>query len=133
MTKRAILERSEELIDLAYQTALEGNLDLSRKYVKLALAYSSKARIKLPVSYKRRFCRVCLTPLVPGLTERRRIRSKILIRTCLVCGWIRRYDTRDAKKLKGIGGGRRGKDREERVHSRDERGDKQALKGSQSR
>ncbi|MCY0861743.1 MULTISPECIES: ribonuclease P protein component 4 [Metallosphaera] len=115
-----------KLIDMAVSEAFEGNLDLSREYVKLAVQYTSKARVKLPLKFKRKYCRKCLTPLIPGVTERRRVRSKILIRTCLVCGWIRRYDTRNKEKLEGRNRRRgRNKDRKKGTHGGSQGGNKE--------
>ncbi|WP_373279935.1 ribonuclease P protein component 4 [Metallosphaera hakonensis] len=108
-----------KLIEMAMELAKRGDMDLSREYVNLALQYASKARVKIPLRYKRTFCRKCHTPLIPGITERRRIRSKILIRVCLTCGWIRRYDTRNPTRLKGSKIGRsRHKDREDGINRR---------------
>ncbi|EHP70778.1 RNase P subunit RPR2 [Metallosphaera yellowstonensis MK1] len=115
MNRRAVLRRSMELIDRAVRLANEGDLYLARAYVKLAVEYSRKAQVKLPRKYKGMFCRRCFVPLIPGITERRRIKSKILVRTCLLCGWVRRYDTKNVEKLRrsSISGGG-GEDREER-------------------
>ncbi|AAK42395.1 ribonuclease P [Saccharolobus solfataricus] len=89
--KNQIKKRIIELIELAYNTAKSGNLELAREYVKLAEMYSRKGKVEIPLKYKRMFCRKCYTPLIIGVTERRRMRSKILIRTCLICNWQRRY------------------------------------------
>ncbi|MEM0174258.1 MAG: ribonuclease P protein component 4 [Sulfolobaceae archaeon] len=91
------LKRIEKLILQAEELARSGELELSREYIKLALVYSSKTHVKIPLKLKRKFCRKCKTPLIPGLTERRRIRGKVLIRTCICCGWIRRYVLRRYK------------------------------------
>jgi len=88
------LKRIEKLILQAKELARKGDYELSRKYIELALTYSSKTKVKIPLHLKRQFCRRCKIPLIVGVTERRRIRGKILIRTCIVCGWIRRYDLR---------------------------------------
>ncbi|BDC18326.1 ribonuclease P protein component 4 [Acidianus sp. HS-5] len=100
MNKKALKKRALRLIDDAVKLAEEGNLELARKYVLLAREYSNKGRFKIPIEYKRTFCRKCLTPLIPGRTERIRIKSKILVRSCLICGWIRRYDLRKSKESK---------------------------------
>ncbi|BDB99035.1 ribonuclease P protein component 4 [Saccharolobus caldissimus] len=99
--KNAIRKRIIELIIQSVNIAKEGNIELAREYVKLAVMYSRKGKVKIPLKYKRMFCRKCYTPLIVGLTERRRIRSKILIRTCLICNWQRRYVlTRDKRANK---------------------------------
>jgi ribonuclease P protein subunit RPR2 len=98
--KKLIGSRSLDLIDKAISLVHEGEINLAREYINLAREYSSKGNIKIPIDYKRKFCRRCNTPLVPGITERRRIRKKVLIRTCLICGWIRRYELRENKTSK---------------------------------
>ncbi|EWG07518.1 MAG: RNAse P, Rpr2/Rpp21 subunit [Candidatus Aramenus sulfurataquae] len=95
--KGRILRRAVKLIDDALDLARRGEIELARDYVTLAKEYCSKTRTKLPLNYKRKVCRKCNVPLIPGVTERRRIRGKILIRTCLLCGWTRRYDLRKNK------------------------------------
>ncbi len=98
MDKKALKKRALKLIDDAVKLAEEGDLELARKYILLAREYSNKGRFKIPLEYKRKFCRKCLTPLIPGKTERIRIKSKILVRSCIICGWIRRYDLRKSKE-----------------------------------
>ncbi|MEM4943710.1 MAG: ribonuclease P [Saccharolobus sp.] len=97
--KDKIRNRIIWLIQQSIIIAKDGNLELAREYVKLAVMYSRKGRVKIPLRYKRLFCRKCYTPLIIGLTERRRIRSKILIRTCLICNWQRRYVLTRVKKV----------------------------------
>ncbi|MCY0860447.1 MAG: ribonuclease P [Sulfolobaceae archaeon] len=80
---------------MAEELARQGEIELARKYVKYAIVYSRKTKTKIPLEFKRKFCRKCYVPLIPGLTERRRIKSKILVRTCLICGWVRRYPLRN--------------------------------------
>ncbi|AWR96546.1 RNAse P, Rpr2/Rpp21 subunit [Acidianus sulfidivorans JP7] len=92
VNKRQLERRAKELIDLAVQEAKNGDLELAQKYVKLARDYAKYGRFRLTIEYRRKFCRKCNTPFIPGKTLRVRIKSKILIRSCLVCGWIRRYE-----------------------------------------
>ncbi|WP_084739875.1 ribonuclease P protein component 4 [Sulfuracidifex tepidarius] len=106
--------RIYELLDMAIQEVKRGNVELGRKYVMLAVEYSRKNSLKIPIEYKRKFCRKCFTPLVLGITESRRIHSKTLIRRCNTCNWIRRYDLRRTdKKGKSITSGN--KNREKRI------------------
>lgn len=84
-------KRAIQLIELAIDLAKNNDIELARKYVELALFYSSKLRFKIPLEYKRMFCRKCHVPLIIGITERRRIKNKMLVRTCIYCGWTRRY------------------------------------------
>ncbi|AAY79463.1 ribonuclease P protein component 4 [Sulfolobus acidocaldarius] len=95
--------RSLELIEMAIDMTKNREYQLAREYTKLAITYSRKFRFKIPIEYKRSICRKCYVPLVIGLTERRRIKNKVVIRTCLLCGWVRRYELkRDSKEGKGI-------------------------------
>ncbi|ARM75025.1 ribonuclease P protein component 4 [Acidianus manzaensis] len=97
VNKRQLKRRAIELIDLAIEEAKNGDLDLAKKYVKLARDYAKYGRFKLPLEYRRKYCRKCNVPLIPGKTLRVRIKSKILIRSCLECGWIRRYELRNKR------------------------------------
>jgi len=87
-------ERIAILLKLAGE-ALETDEELARRYVDLAFRIAAKARLKLPRNVKRRYCRRCKTPLVPGRTARVRIKrgsgGQRLVVTCLRCGYIRRY------------------------------------------
>jgi len=97
---------SRELRDLARQRirillSLADNVvrrdqELARRYVALALRLAAKARLRLPRDVRRRYCRRCKVPLIPGFTARVRIRGrrqKHLVVTCLKCGYVRRYVT----------------------------------------
>lgn len=86
-----VKRRISELLDYAEELVREGDYELARKYVKYAIIYAKKTKTKMSIEQKRRFCRKCYVPLIPSITERRRIKSKILVRTCLLCGWVRRY------------------------------------------
>lgn len=83
--------RAIQLTELAIELVKNNDVELARRYVKLALLYSHKLGFKLPLEYRRAYCRKCYTPLVIGISERRRIKNKVLVRTCLYCGWTRRY------------------------------------------
>lgn len=87
-------ERIAILLKLASEV-LETDEGLARRYVDLAFRIAAKARLKLPRKVKRRYCRKCKTPLVPGRTARVRIKrgsgGQRLVVTCLRCGYIRRY------------------------------------------
>lgn len=96
--KKALMRRAMELIDLAIKEAKNGNIDLARKYVKLARDYAKYGKFKLPLEYRRKYCRRCNVPLIPGKTVRVRIKSKVLIKSCLLCGWIRRYELKERTK-----------------------------------
>lgn len=95
--------RIYELIEMGINEVKKGNVERGRDYVKLAIEYAKKGSIKIPREYKRKYCRNCFVPLVIGITESRRVKSKILIRRCLECNWIRRYELRGlSKESEGI-------------------------------
>jgi len=89
--KKAVIERINTLLDLAQISARNGRTELASREVKLARVYSAKSKVKMSLRIKRRFCRKCNTPLIPGLTETVRIRRGVKIRHCVICGWYRRY------------------------------------------
>ncbi|MCC6051343.1 MAG: hypothetical protein LM580_11585 [Thermofilum sp.] len=99
-------ERVAILLELAEEVLREDEA-LARRYVELAFRIAAKARLKLPRRLKRRYCRRCKTPLVPGLTARVRVKrgcgGRRLVVTCLRCGFIRRYPLKASR-----GGGKAG-------------------------
>ena len=100
-------ERVSILLKLADEV-LRVDETLARRYVELAFRISAKARLKLPRRIKRRYCRKCKTPLVPGLTARVRVKrgcgGRRLVVTCLWCGFIRRYPLKPKQVRSGSGG-----------------------------
>lgn len=92
---RIAYERIELLFNMALEKLKEGDFDLSRRYVEIALKIASKAGVKIPLKYRRRYCRRCHILLIPGITLTVRMRSvgrktRITYR-CLSCGWQRRF------------------------------------------
>ncbi|MEM2025353.1 MAG: ribonuclease P Rpr2/Rpp21/SNM1 subunit [Desulfurococcaceae archaeon] len=103
---RAIaLERVRVLLDAAVCRARGGDLDLARRYVEVALRIAGKAKLKLPKSIKRGYCRKCFVPLIPGLTLSVRIRSvgrgSRVVYRCLLCGWTRRFMIKASRRESG--------------------------------
>lgn len=92
--KRIARERIRILLDLADEV-LRRDEQLAKRYVQLAFRIAAKAHLKLSRKVKRRYCRKCKTPLIPGYTARVRVKkgcggTKVVV-TCLRCGYIRRY------------------------------------------
>ena len=100
-------ERVSILLKLADEV-LKMDEALARRYVELAFRISAKARLRLPRRVKRRYCRRCKTPLVPGFTARVRVKKgcggRRLVVTCLRCGFIRRYPLELRRAGSGTGG-----------------------------
>ncbi len=101
--KRIAGERVRILLNLA-SDVLRKDEELAKRYVQLAFRIAAKARLKLPREVKRRYCRRCKVPLIPGYTARIRVKkgcggTKIVV-TCLRCGYIRRYPLKGKGQVK---------------------------------
>ena len=68
--------------------------EAAKKHVALARKLSSHFKVKIPVQWRRRFCKVCDAFWVPGTNCRVRTRAKGIVITCLECGKIRRIKRR---------------------------------------
>lgn len=78
-----LLSRAEKII------REDKDINLARRYAKLALNISVKCRVRLSRVSTHIVCKKCKTVMVPGKTCTIRIRSKKfkhLVITCLVCG-----------------------------------------------
>ncbi|MCS7108178.1 MAG: RNAse P, Rpr2/Rpp21 subunit [Sulfolobales archaeon] len=86
----------------ALQAVKSGNVERARRYVGLALKIINRSNTKMPKYLKRGTCKKCLTPLIPGLTARYRVRGVrkyvIISKTCLACGWVSRLWCRKTGK-----------------------------------
>ena len=89
----------EDLFRLADEMYRRGEIELSRRYLKLARKTSLRIRVKIPEELKMRYCKHCFTPQIPGESCRVRIRENGIIYTCLNCGEVRRYPLK--KGIKG--------------------------------
>lgn len=95
-------ERINILFGMATEKTRNGDFELARRYIEIAIKIASKAGIKLPKKYKRSYCRKCYVPLVPGYTLTIRVRNagkhtRITYR-CHICGWIRRFVVKKSKR-----------------------------------
>ncbi|KZT71820.1 Rpr2-domain-containing protein [Daedalea quercina L-15889] len=69
--------------------------DLSRNYVATMKAISQKATVKMDPTIKRTICQNCNTVLVPGVTEKVRVRGcrvhgNVVRHGCMACGFVRK-------------------------------------------
>ncbi len=83
------------LFGLSLDAVRRGEYEYARMLVGLIARISRANRARLPRRLKRRICKNCNIPLVPGVTARYRLRrdgarSWLVVR-CLLCGWIHRY------------------------------------------
>ncbi|MEM4717182.1 MAG: ribonuclease P [Desulfurococcaceae archaeon] len=108
MNNRRVLLRdiARERINILFSMAIEktrnGDFELARRYVEIAIRVASKAGVKLPKKYKRSYCRKCYVPLIPGYTLTIRVKNvgkhtRVTYR-CLKCGWVRRFVVKKSKR-----------------------------------
>ncbi|VVB81720.1 Ribonuclease P protein component 4 [uncultured archaeon] len=64
--------------------------DQARKLITAARKLAAKSRMKIPLEWRRRFCKKCNSMLVPGKNCRVRTRKGLVVATCLDCMNIRR-------------------------------------------
>lgn len=91
--KEIARERIGILLGLARKVAVE-DLDLARRYVKLAWKIGMKCNVRMRREDKVYLCRRCHSPLIPGVNCRVRVRAEAgtkTVVTCLECGSKRRY------------------------------------------
>jgi ribonuclease P protein subunit RPR2 len=98
IVREAAQDRIETLYNLAFNMARAGEMDLSRRYLKLARKVGMRYTQRIPVHLKRMTCKKCMAPLLPGITSRSRLRAGRKIVTCLECGQIARYPHTEKKK-----------------------------------
>jgi ribonuclease P protein subunit RPR2 len=98
LNKKIIRQIARARIDFLFQRADEifsHNRDLANRYVYLARRYSQRAKIKIPVKWKKRICHKCKKFLYPGINSRIRIHSggngSHVSMTCLECNNTTRY------------------------------------------
>ena len=63
----------------------------ANRCVFLARAIAMKERVRIPVIYRRLFCRTCYCYFIPSVTQQVRIVDGCVVHRCLVCGAVRRY------------------------------------------
>ncbi len=81
--------RMSRLMDMATEEASSGNVDRSRRYVKLARSIGMRTNTRMLKD--RLYCRDCFVALVPGNNCRVRLREHRVVVHCLVCDSIRRF------------------------------------------
>ncbi len=85
---------ARERIEILFERAREFfpvDPALSDRCVDLARRIAMRQRVRIPRELRRRFCRRCSAYLVPGSTQRIRVRRGKVVSTCLKCRSHRRY------------------------------------------
>ena len=57
----------------------------ANRYVSLARKIAMKTRLRIPLQFKRRFCKHCYSYLQPGINSRVRTRQGRVIISCFEC------------------------------------------------
>lgn len=89
------LQRMEYLFSLA-KSVFKVEPNLAKRYVQIGLKVGMKARVRVPVYWRRQICRNCKSFLVPGINLRIRLRSgprPHVTYTCMECGEKKRFHT----------------------------------------
>lgn len=97
LVREAALDRIGSLYDLAFNMARAGEMNLAKRYLKLARKVGMRYTVRIPMHLKRMTCKNCMAPLLPGITSRSRLRAGRKIVTCLECGHVSRYPHVDKK------------------------------------
>ena len=100
--RRIALDRIARLMEFAKRHAVE-RPELAREAGRLVLRIARKARVRIPIQYKRFICRKCGTPFyIPGsftVRVRGRRSTHVVIR-CNTCGYVKRIPAVKEKKAK---------------------------------
>jgi len=80
------------LFALAREAALDGRKDLAKRYVEMARAISQKSRLRIPVKYRRQFCRQCNSFFADSSDVRVRLNDGKIVYLCKNCKHFWRLD-----------------------------------------
>ncbi|MCI4334824.1 MAG: hypothetical protein L3K04_04275 [Thermoplasmata archaeon] len=83
-------ERINHLFALAEVESRAPGGPLPDRYVRLARRIGARYNVRVPASYRERYCRSCSVYWVEGRTVRTRLRGGGRSRTCLRCGAVYR-------------------------------------------
>jgi len=87
-TRQIARERIHTLFRLAKEAARD-EPERAQRYAQIARRIAMRARLRLPVEYRRLICRHCKSFIYPGVNCRVRVqqrREPHVVITCLVCG-----------------------------------------------
>ncbi len=87
--KKTASERVKILFELA-EKAAKDKPQMTKRYVELGRKIAMRYNLRIPKEYKRRICKNCRMPLIPGFNCKIRTRSKKTVITCK-CGNITRF------------------------------------------
>lgn len=108
---RAIIKKiAKTRIIYLFQKAHEifpENKELSNRYVYLARRYAQRAKVEIPLKWKKRICNSCKKFLYPGMNYRIRLQShkgkgSHISLTCFECNHTTRYFIKIKREKKEI-------------------------------
>ncbi len=92
LSKTEIAEkRIKKLFTLAEEELRKGNLDRTKRYIRLSRKIGMKCQYTLPKELKRKFCKKCNILLIPGISCRVKLSEKTIDIKCFYCNNIKRY------------------------------------------
>lgn len=96
MLRDIAVQRMYILYRLGVEAVEKGRIEYAQRYGELIKRISMRCRVSIPKSIKRWICKNCSAIMVPGYSVRIRSRRKgktlRVITTCLICGWMHRYE-----------------------------------------
>ncbi|MCS7110735.1 MAG: ribonuclease P [Ignisphaera sp.] len=96
------IQRMYILLELGVTAVERGRIEYAKRYGELIKRISMRCRVDIPRSIKRWICKNCNVIMVPGSNARVRSRRKgktlRVVTTCLVCGWMHRYEFTRCRK-----------------------------------
>ena len=95
--QKIALDRIEHLFEEAQQTFSQ-NKALANRYVSLARKIAMKVKVKIPLKYKRRYCKHCYKYLQPGVNGRVRTSNGKVVISCFECKKFTRIPLKKQRK-----------------------------------
>ncbi len=96
LLKDIATQRMYILFDMGVASVKSGRIRYAKRYGELIRKISMRCRVAIPKSIRRWICKNCSVIMVPGFSARVRSRRKgktlRVVTTCLVCGWMHRYE-----------------------------------------
>ncbi|HEC77058.1 MAG TPA: ribonuclease P [Thermoplasmatales archaeon] len=84
--KKIAIQRIHHLFKQAEKRAFENRFELANRYVWLARKIAMRYLVRMPREYKMRYCKHCLSYLLPGKNCRIRLKKSRIVTTCFNCG-----------------------------------------------
>ena len=101
-TRQIAMQRIHRLFSLAKEKIRE-EPELAQRYVTIARKIAMRAKLRLPVEYRRMVCRHCKSFIYPGVNCRVRVQQKRephMAITCQICGETTRIPLRKKRSKK---------------------------------